>query len=395
MEKDLKLAVLIDGDNIPARYIKEMMEEMSKYGNPTIKRIYGDWTKPHLSKWKKVLLENAITPIQQYSYTVGKNATDSAMIIDAMDILYSDKVNGFCLVSSDSDFTRLATRLREAGMTVFGLGEKKTPNPFIVACDRFIYIEILKKQKAAAKKADAKEEDEDNQLEKVTPKVIELIQATIEDLADDDGWAFLGEVGSLLQKKQPNFDSRNYGFQKLTPMINAIGQFEIEQRDTQRGRFKLIYVRNAKQEKPAIPQRKAKGKKKATKAKKEQDTPEKVVEKPARRDQKTREQPQRKASQTKEEKTTKDNKAYIKFEREELILLQDHTDQMTKMYGLDARISSLTGKRKVGFLKRELESLDGILMRLKGFERYEKSQKLIEQLLRKIRGGIKYIEGQN
>ncbi len=395
MEKDLKLAVLIDGDNIPARYIKEMMEEMSKYGNPTIKRIYGDWTKPHLSKWKKVLLENAITPIQQYSYTVGKNATDSAMIIDAMDILYSDKVNGFCLVSSDSDFTRLATRLREAGMTVFGLGEKKTPNPFIVACDRFIYIEILKKQKAAAKKADAKEEDEDNQLEKVTPKVIELIQATIEDLADDDGWAFLGEVGSLLQKKQPNFDSRNYGFQKLTPMINAIGQFEIEQRDTQRGRFKLIYVRNAKQEKPAIPQRKSKGKKKATKAKKEQDTPEKVVEKPARRDQPMREQPQRKASQTKEEKTTKDNKAYIKFEREELILLQDHTDQMTKMYGLDARISSLTGKRKVGFLKRELESLDGILMRLKGFERYEKSQKLIEQLLRKIRGGIKYIEGQN
>jgi uncharacterized LabA/DUF88 family protein len=395
MEKDLKLAVLIDGDNIPARYIKEMMEEMSKYGNPTIKRIYGDWTKPHLSKWKKVLLENAITPIQQYSYTVGKNATDSAMIIDAMDILYSDKVNGFCLVSSDSDFTRLATRLREAGMTVFGLGEKKTPNPFIVACDRFIYIEILKKQKAAAKKADAKEEDEDNQLEKVTPKVIELIQATIEDLADDDGWAFLGEVGSLLQKKQPNFDSRNYGFQKLTPMINAIGQFEIEQRDTQRGRFKLIYVRNAKQEKPAIPQRKSKGKKKATKAKKEQDTPEKVVEKPARRDQPMREQPQRKASKTKEKKTTKDNKAYIKFEREELILLQDHTDQMTKMYGLDARISSLTGKRKVGFLKRELESLDGILMRLKGFERYEKSQKLIEQLLRKIRGGIKYIEGQN
>jgi uncharacterized LabA/DUF88 family protein len=348
-----------------------------------------------LSKWKKVLLENAITPIQQYSYTVGKNATDSAMIIDAMDILYSDKVNGFCLVSSDSDFTRLATRLREAGMTVFGLGEKKTPNPFIVACDRFIYIEILKKQKAAAKKADAKEEDEDNQLEKVTPKVIELIQATIEDLADDDGWAFLGEVGSLLQKKQPNFDSRNYGFQKLTPMINAIGQFEIEQRDTQRGRFKLIYVRNAKQEKPAIPQRKSKGKKKATKAKKEQDTPEKVVEKPARRDQPMREQPQRKASKTKEKKTTKDNKAYIKFEREELILLQDHTDQMTKMYGLDARISSLTGKRKVGFLKRELESLDGILMRLKGFERYEKSQKLIEQLLRKIRGGIKYIEGQN
>ena len=149
MENDLKLAVLIDGDNIPARYIKEMMEEIAKYGNPTIKRIYGDWTKPHLSKWKNVLLENAITPVQQYGYTTGKNATDSAMIIDAMDILYSDKVNGFCLVSSDSDFTRLATRLREAGMVVFGIGEKKTPNPFIVACDRFIYIEILKNQRSS------------------------------------------------------------------------------------------------------------------------------------------------------------------------------------------------------------------------------------------------------
>ena len=141
---DLKLAVLIDGDNIPAAYVKEMMEEIAKYGNPTIKRIYGDWTKPHLNNWKKVLLENAVTPIQQYAYTTGKNATDSAMIIDAMDILYSGKVTGFCLVSSDSDFTRLATRLREAGMTVFGIGEKKTPDPFIVACDKFIYLEILK-----------------------------------------------------------------------------------------------------------------------------------------------------------------------------------------------------------------------------------------------------------
>src|SRR5690554_7898219 len=146
MKHDFKLAVLIDGDNIPSANVKEMMEEIAKYGNPTIKRIYGDWTKPALTKWKSLLLENAITPIQQYSYTTGKNATDSAMIIDAMDVLYSEKVGGFCLVSSDSDFTRLATRLREAGMTVIGLGEKKTPDPFIVACDRFIYIEILKTQ---------------------------------------------------------------------------------------------------------------------------------------------------------------------------------------------------------------------------------------------------------
>ncbi len=144
METDLKLAVLIDGDNIPSAHVKEMMEEIAKYGNPTIKRIYADWTKPNPTKWKNILLKNAITPIQQYNYTAGKNATDSAMIIDAMDILYSEKVDGFCLVSSDSDFTRLATRLREAGMKVYGIGEKKTPEPFIVACDKFIYIEILR-----------------------------------------------------------------------------------------------------------------------------------------------------------------------------------------------------------------------------------------------------------
>ena len=240
-----KLAVLIDGDNIPSAYIKEMMEEIAKYGNPTIKRIYGDWTKPHLSKWKGVLLENAINPIQQYGYTQGKNATDSAMIIDAMDILYSDRVDGFCLVSSDSDFTRLATRLREAGKNVIGIGEKKTPEPFIVACDRFIYIEILKtsnrETEIESTKGKAARKDE---FDKITPKVIKLIASTISDVADEDGWAFLGDVGSLLQKKQPNFDSRNYGFQKLTPMINSINKFEIESRDNQRGRFKLIFVRN-------------------------------------------------------------------------------------------------------------------------------------------------------
>lgn len=241
---DFNLAVLIDGDNIPSAYVKEMMEEIAKYGNPTIKRIYGDWTNPRLGKWKNVLLENAITPIQQYGYTKGKNATDSAMIIDAMDILYSGKVNGFCLVSSDSDFTRLATRLREAGMQVFGIGEKKTPSPFIVACDKFIYIEILKNQ--------SNEDDSDistdkprseNNVDKITPKDIRLIATTIDDLADDDGWAFLGDVGSLLQKKQPNFDSRNYGFQKLTPLISSIPHFEIERREDSKGRKKLIYVK--------------------------------------------------------------------------------------------------------------------------------------------------------
>lgn len=240
-----RLAVLIDGDNIPSTHVKEMMEEIAKYGSPTIKRIYGDWTKPHLSKWKNVLLENAITPVQQYGYTVGKNATDSAMIIDAMDILYSGKVDGFCIVSSDSDFTRLATRLREAGMKVYGIGEKKTPDPFIVACDKFIYIEILKKESQTRDAEWSKEpKSKKESFEKITPRVINLISTTISDAADEDGWAFLGDVGTLLLKKQPNFDPRNFGFQKLTPLINSLKRFEIEQRESTKAKIKLIYVRN-------------------------------------------------------------------------------------------------------------------------------------------------------
>ncbi len=241
MTKDTRIAVLIDGDNVPSKYVKEMMEEITKYGNPTIKRIYGDWTKPHLAKWKNLLLQTAISPIQQYGYTTGKNATDSAMIIDAMDILYSEKVDAFCLASSDSDFTKLATRLREAGMKVYGIGEKKTPDPFIVACDKFIYLEILKS-------------DEDNQggkgpvtkknIDKITSKTIRLLKNSVTAAADEDGWAFLGDVGSLILKKQPNFDSRNYGFDKLTPLFKATNKFEIEQRDRSGSRFKLIYVKN-------------------------------------------------------------------------------------------------------------------------------------------------------
>ena len=241
MSKNINMAVLIDGDNIPSANVKEMMEEIAKYGNPTIKRIYGDWTRPGLTKWKNLLLENAITPIQQYGYTAGKNATDSAMIIDAMDILYSGKVNGFCLVSSDSDFTRLATRLREAGMLVIGIGEKKTPNPFIVACDKFIYIEILRSQKEPKVQ---KKEKTKSDIDKITKHEIDLIASSIRDLSDEEGWAFLGDVGGLIQKKQPNFDSRNYGFEKLTPLIKSIGRFEIEQRESQKSKNKLIYVRN-------------------------------------------------------------------------------------------------------------------------------------------------------
>jgi hypothetical protein len=241
MIKDTKIAVLIDGDNIPSKYITEMMQEIAKYGTPTIKRIYGDWTKPHLAKWKSVLLENAISPVQQYSYTTGKNATDSAMIIDAMDILYSNKVDAFCLASSDSDFTKLATRLREAGLQVYGIGEKKTPDPFIVACDKFIYLEILKTYED---KSETGEKTVKNNLYNITPKVIKMLKNSVSDAADEDGWAFLGDVGSLILKKQPNFDARNFVFEKLTPLFKSLDIFETEQRDQSNGRFKLIYVRN-------------------------------------------------------------------------------------------------------------------------------------------------------
>ena len=242
MTKDIKLAVLIDGDNIPSKYIKEMMEEITKYGTPTIKRIYGDWTNPRLGKWKDILLENAITPIQQYGYTSGKNATDSAMIIDAMDILYSDKVDGFCLVSSDSDFTKLATRLREAGMNVYGIGEKKTPNPFIVACDKFIYLEILHEDEEVLEKGTKRRQK--RQVDKITPQVIKLLKNSVDDAADEDGWAFMGDVGKLILKKQPNFDSRNFGFAKLTPLFSSLKQFEVDARTQPGAKFKVIHVRN-------------------------------------------------------------------------------------------------------------------------------------------------------
>ena len=252
---DLRLAVLIDADNIPYSNVKGMLEEIAKYGTPTFKRIYGDWTKPTISGWKSVLLENAITPIQQYSYTRGKNSTDSALIIDGMDILYSGKVDGFCIVSSDSDFTRLATRLREAGMKVIGIGERKTPYPFIVACDKFIYLEIItsslvtleppqeikKKGKPIVKKKKIEEADP-----LATTRIVKrLIASSITDLADDNGWAYLGDVGNLILKKQPDFDPRNFGFPKLTPLIRSL-DFDIDERDSGQNHIKHIYIRNRK-----------------------------------------------------------------------------------------------------------------------------------------------------
>ncbi len=250
LKRDLRLAVLIDADNVPYANIKEMLEEIAKYGTPTFKRIYADWTKPTVSGWKTVLLENAITPVQQYSYTSGKNATDSAMIIDAMDILYSNRVDGFCIVSSDSDFTRLATRLREAGMKVIGIGEKKTPGAFISACEKFIYIEILKpaQVEVARKNVKGKPDKKAPQssgnggIEKINHSLIKLITDSINDLADETGWAFLGDLGNLILKKQTDFDPRNYGFSKMLTLIKSIDKFMIDERETS-NKNKLVYIK--------------------------------------------------------------------------------------------------------------------------------------------------------
>lgn len=296
-DQSLRLAVLIDADNASRTAMRDVMAEIAVYGTPTVKRIYGDWTTPNMASWKPILLENAITPIQQYSYTTGKNATDSAMIIDAMDILYTGNCDGFVLVSSDSDFTRLATRLREAGKKVIGMGEKKTPNPFIVACDKFIYIEVIRaeakaalataEQEATAQAAEsasasgktepapakaegaksgkksrkktaepaaapAPEPEPEPQpapepaQKKVPKEVIHLIADAMDMIADEDGYAFMGELGNLLIRQQPDFDPRNYGFSKLTQLIKSIDRFEVDVRQTSNPHTKHIYLRDKK-----------------------------------------------------------------------------------------------------------------------------------------------------
>ena len=271
MASDSRFAVLIDADNVSVRYIKIILDEISKDGIATYKRIYGDWTNPSLISWKSTLLDNSIIPIQQYSYTSGKNSTDSAMIIDAMDILYSGQVEGFCLVSSDSDFTRLAARLRQSGMTVIGMGESKTPNSFIAACNKFKYLDILAaadeeepeetvKQQEAAKKAPAqkkaparktaaasKKPKEDSKAEK-EPKAeakkqqekaieeprtsLRTIRRALRTIArensDEDNWIMVSQVGNLLDKRYTDFDVRNFGFSKLTPFLESLDMFEIK-----------------------------------------------------------------------------------------------------------------------------------------------------------------------
>lgn len=245
--KELKLAVLIDADNIPHANIKGMLDEIAKLGVPTIKRIYGDWTKPTVSGWKPALLKHAITPIQQYSYTIGKNATDSAMIIDAMDILHSQKVDGFCIVSSDSDFTRLATRLRESGMFVVGIGQKKTPNPFIVACDKFIYIEIIGAKEiseSSISKTKSKDSISKTEIDSIDGGIIQLLRSSVEDLTDDEGWTSLAGLGALINKKKPDFDPRNYGHQKLSSLIKSLTEhFAVDEREVENSHIKNIYVK--------------------------------------------------------------------------------------------------------------------------------------------------------
>lgn len=248
MAEDRRFAVLIDADNISDKYIKVILDEISSEGIATYKRIYGDWTKPTLGPWKNVLLEYSITPIQQYGYTTGKNATDAAMIIDAMDILYSGNVEGFCLVTSDSDFTRLAARLRESGMDVVGMGERKTPKAFIAACNKFKYLDILVQQgignekpaeKAPAAKPEpkkktakpmgdkvpeeAKEEAEMTSLDTIHASVMTILREN----SDEDGWLTLGDMGTLLLKRHPDFDVRNFGHKKLTLFLSSLGDVEI------------------------------------------------------------------------------------------------------------------------------------------------------------------------
>jgi uncharacterized protein (TIGR00288 family) len=240
----LKLAVLVDADNTQASIVEGLLAEIAKYGVASVKRIYGDWTSTNLRSWKDKLLEYAIQPVQQFSYTTGKNSTDSAMIIDAMDLLYTENLDGFCIVSSDSDFTRLAARLREDGKMVLGFGQRKTPKPFVAACDKFIYTEILREP----------EEDREARGDREPPikpaadikldrKAANLMRSAVEDAADEFGYAYLGAVGTYIMNRQPEFDPRNYGYRKLGDLIKASGLFDIDERASPTDQGKQIYIK--------------------------------------------------------------------------------------------------------------------------------------------------------
>lgn len=232
--RQARLAVLIDADNTSPAIVEPLFAEIAKYGVASVKRIYGDWTSPHLKGWKEVLLTHAIHPIQQFGYTVGKNSTDSAMIIDAMDLLYTNRFDGFCIISSDSDFTRLASRVREAGLRVYGFGEQKTPNAFVSACDKFIYTEILKTEDDTATKSSGSRKSsikpKSTTSLKRDKKLVNLLRNAMDAVAGEDGWAYLGNVGQHISNQQPSFDSRNYGYSKLRELIEATKLFEIDER---------------------------------------------------------------------------------------------------------------------------------------------------------------------
>jgi uncharacterized LabA/DUF88 family protein len=237
-----KLAVLIDADNAQPSILDALLAEVAKYDTAHVKRAYGDWTDNHLKGWKEDLLTQSIQPIQQFGYTRGKNATDSALIIDAMDLLYSGRLDGFCIVSSDSDFTRLAGRIRESGLVVYGFGERKTPEPFVAACDKFIYVENLGGKpdgEAPRKQRSAAELKQDTGL-------VNLLRNAIDAASDDEGWAALGGVGSIISKQRPDFDARSYGYGKLSDLVAATTLFEVERRSAGEGRPKTLHVRNRK-----------------------------------------------------------------------------------------------------------------------------------------------------
>lgn len=244
IKMDKRYAVLIDADNVSEKYIDIILEEVSNYGVATTRRIYGDWTKTGMTKWKKSLLENSIIPVQQYSYTTGKNSTDSAMIIDAMDILYSGKVDGFCLVSSDSDFTRLASRIREAGLDVVGMGETKTPPAFISACTVYRYLDLLA---AESFEEEVSNKPVSNVVSKVgLKKVKKAMKNIVQENSDGDGWMNIGDLGNKLQKRFPDFDVRNYGYKKFSLFVENCGLFEIKKEAQIGGTGVTIYAKEKK-----------------------------------------------------------------------------------------------------------------------------------------------------
>ena len=240
MEDTNKLAVLIDADNAQPSIVDSLLAEIANFGVASVKRIYGDWTAPSLKGWKEVLLQHSIQPMQQFAYTKGKNATDSAMIIDAMDLLYTGNFNGFCIVSSDSDFTKLASRIRESGLLVYGFGEQKTPSPFVSACDKFIYTEVLRAKTDESKAITKKSSNELKQ----DAKLVNLLRNAVEASSDESGWAHLAPVGSNIAKQSPDFDPRNYGYVKLGELVSATKLFEIEQRQITDTNSKAMYVRD-------------------------------------------------------------------------------------------------------------------------------------------------------